>query len=92
MPVTPTQPIIVPSKSLDKIWVTSFSSMSQGPNKLITLNIILTPYNESGDEGTGIVLGPYDVAEICLSDPEAAAIYGAILAWVEKKAKAEGKI
>lgn len=92
MPVTPTQPIVIPEKQLDKIWVTSFSSMSQGPNKPIALNIGLTPYNSSGAQGESINLGPYDVSEICLADSEAAAIYGSILAWVEKKAKAEGKI
>ena len=92
MPVTSTQPIVIPAKEFDKLWVTVFNSMSQAPNMPVNLIATLTPYNSAGDVGNPINLGPYDVVEICQTDPEAAQIYGLIMAWLQKKARAEGKI
>lgn len=92
MPVTPTQPIVIPAKQLDKVFVTLFESSAQAPNMPVTLNCRLVPYNDAGDAGAPIVLGPYDVAAMCAEDQEAAVIYGLILAWIQKKARAEGKI
>lgn len=92
MPITPSQPITIPEKVLNKVWVTGFVSTSPGPNLATTLTIELIPYNEQGDVGARVRLDPIDVLHAAQTDPEAAQIYGRILHWVERKAKEEGKI
>lgn len=85
-------PIIVPAKTLDKYWVHTFSVGTTGVNGAALLRSSLLPYNDNGDVGPEIQLDVISVFEQLSVDPDAAEIFGRVLAYVEKKAKEQGKI
>ena len=91
MPIT-ADPIIIPSKTLDKFWVHSLAIGTTGVNGAALLNCSLLPYNDTGDVGTEIQLDIIDVFEQVTVDPDAAQIFALFMAYVEKKAKEQGKI
>jgi hypothetical protein len=91
MPIT-ADPIIIPAKTLDKYWVHSFSVGTTGVNGVAMLHSSLLPYNDGGDIGPEIVLDTINVFEQLAVDPDAAQIFGLVMAYVEKKAKEQGKI
>lgn len=94
------QPTIIPAKTLDKYWVHQFAVGTTGVGGTALLNSCLIPYNDSGDVGPEIQLEPINVFEQLAIDPEtqlpkdpdAAQIFALVLAYVEKKAKQQGKI
>lgn len=91
MPIV-ADPIIVPEKVLNKFWVYSFSVGTTGVNGAALLHSSLLPYNDAGDVGPEITLDTINVFEQVAIDPDAAKIFGLVMAYVEKKAKEQGKI
>lgn len=91
MPIV-AEPIIVPSKTLDKFWVHSLSIGTTGVNGAALLKASLLPHNDSGDVGSEIVLDTINVFEQVAVDEDAAEIFTLFMAYIEKKAKEQGKI
>lgn len=85
-------PIVVPAKTLDKYWVHSFAVGTTGVNGNAFLRSSLLPYNDSGDVGAEISLEAINVFVETAIDQDAAQIFGLVMAYVEKKAKQQGKI
>lgn len=84
--------ITVPSIELDKFWVASFSVVSGEVGGPAFLYSTLIPYNAQGQTGNPITLNEIDVLEAVRTDPDAAAIYAAVLAYLEKKGIEQGKL
>ena len=84
--------VIVPALELDKYWVASFSVVSGIVGGGASLSSTLIPYNDLGQTGDPIILDPIDVMDSIQTDPEAAAIYVAILAFLQKKGIEQGKL
>ena len=91
MPIT-ADPIVIPSKTLDKFWIYSLAIGTTGVNGVALLNSTLLPYNDAGDVGTEIPLDVINVFEQVAVDPDAAEIFALFMAYIEKKAKEQGKI
>ena len=85
-------PIIIPAKTLDKFWVHLFSVGTTGVNGEAILHSSLLPYNDSGDVGAEIPLNAISVFQECEIDQDAAQIFSLVMAYIEKKAKEQGKI
>jgi len=91
MPIS-ANPITIPAKVLDKYWVETFTVGTTGLNGLALLNSSLLPYNDSGDIGPSIALDTINVFQEMATDPDAAQIFSLVMAYIEKKAKEQGKI
>jgi hypothetical protein len=85
-------PISVPAKTLDRLWIVSFYATSQGPGQQTFLNVALQTYNDAGDTGPVIHLDLIDVLKEAATDPMGAAVYAGLLNWVKLKARVQGKI
>lgn len=85
-------PIVIPEKVLNKFWVHSFNVGTTGVNGKAILHSSILPYNDSGDIGPEIVLNTIDVFSELAVDPKAAQIFGLVMAYVERKAREQGKI
>ncbi len=94
------EPIVIPSKTLDKYWIHALSIGTTGVGGVALLKSTLIPYNSAGDSGPEIVLDTINVFEqIAINpetsepvDPDAAEIFYLFMAYIEKKAKEQGKI
>lgn len=96
MPLELENPIVVPEKVLDKVWLANFHGVSV-LNSFATLDISLVPYNAEGETGPIIKLDQVSVFDMItpgseLFDAEAAKLYQGILALAMKLAKVQGKI
>jgi hypothetical protein len=91
MPIQP-KPIIIPQKTLDKLWIQSLSISGGSPGSQSWFNATLVPYNDAGDCGEGIALDPIDVFASMAEDPTAAALMGAFMEYITGKAVLQGKI
>ena len=49
MPIQPSQPIVVPEKSFDKLWAKQIIIIASEPNGEAFAEIQLLPYNDNGD-------------------------------------------
>lgn len=93
-------PIVIPSKTLDKYWVQSLSIGTTGVGGVALLKSTLIPYNSAGDIGPEIILDTINVFEQIAINPEteqpvdadAAQIFSLFMAYIDKKAKEQGKI
>jgi hypothetical protein len=48
MPITPTTPIVVPARTLDKLWAQRIVIMAPEPNGEAFAEVQLLPYSEAG--------------------------------------------
>lgn len=91
MPIV-ADPVVITAKILDKYWVHSFSVGTTGVGGAAILRSSLIPYNAAGDVGSEIALDPISVFDEVQVDQDAAVIFSLFMAYVEKKAKQQGKI
>lgn len=95
--IVPSAPIVVPSKSYDKYWVTSISISASSPKAEAMAVLSLIPYISTTGEIGPVSLGfslqiPGIFARIKAGDTELAQIMGLILDYADKEAKKQGKI
>jgi hypothetical protein len=86
------EPIIIPSKTLNQIWIDFLTVGTTAVNGQALLNSALIPYNASGDVGDVITLDTINVFKEVAEDPDAAVIFSLFQAYLIKKAKQQGKI
>jgi hypothetical protein len=92
MPIV-AKPKIIPEKTLNKFWIAKFHSDSGIVGGAASLNATLIPYNEETQQlGDPIHLDAIDVFQEVQVDPQAAQIYGYIMAYLQKKAIEQGKL
>lgn len=48
MPIQPAQPLVIPEKTLDKLWAKRIVIMAPAPNGEADAEITLLPYNDTG--------------------------------------------
>jgi hypothetical protein len=85
-------PIIIPSKTLNQIWIHHLSVGTTSVNGDALLNASLIPYNNAGDQGSVIPLDTINVFAEVAADEDAALIFSLFQAYLIKKAREQGKI